>query len=539
MKKLRGFTVNKTLILFILLALVIRVVVVLSRQAINGDEFGYSRLAEHLANGSGYIDILGNVNTIFSPLLPLLSGGMSFILNDIVASGYVVEVLFGCLLLIPAFLLAKEFAGEKAGLYTAALLAVLPIAVEYSTRIYTEGVYTFFLLMAIFFYWRSIHGGALAYAPLAGGMIGLAYLANPSGLFYVVAFLLIFGITAAMARGLRTHYLKAALLFLAVFIVLATPYVIFLHSSLGKWTYSGKSSAGLDLEAAAKDIRWFTPEYEKMIMSLSDDGTEIVDLSQAEDVDPLSYFARNPKTFVKIFTRDLNIFYMEEFPNVIPLWLLPLLGLGLFGAAWDRKRAKAVGFSLLLMAPSVLIFAIEYRPRFFVPFVPLAMIWVAVGWLWLEEWGRKTVSLTVGESRRDYAVRGIPVVIAISVLLPLLMLTAMYTSRQGYNVELKKAGEWLKDNGGGSANVMDRELNSAFYSGGTAVLFPYAGYEDTTDYARLKDVDYLVISRKDIMDFRPGMQVLLENESLHPDWRLIHGGQAAGDNEVLVFELEK
>lgn len=539
MKKLRGFSFNNALIVFILLALVIRVVVALSRQAINGDEFGYSRLAEQLANGNGYIDILGNINTIFSPLLPLLTAGMSFILGDIVTSGYVVEVLFGCLLLIPAYLLARDFAGERAGLYTAALLAVLPLAVEYSTRIYTEGVYTFLLMMAVYFFWRSIHGGALVYAPLAGGMTGLAYLANPSGFFYVVAFLLIFAITAMKASDRGFHFLKAASPFLAVFMVLAIPYIVFLHSNLGKWTYSGKSSAGLDLEAAEKDIRWFTPEYEKLIMSLSDDGTTIVDASQSEDVDPVSYFARNPKFFVKIFTRNLNIFYTEELQDVIPLWLLPLLGLGLFGAAWDRRRAKAIGFSLLLMAPAILIFAIEYRPRFFVPFVPLVIIWVAVGWMWLEEWGKKTVALVWGDDRRDLAARYIPAVIAISVLLPLLMLTGFYTVRQGYNVELKMAGEWLRDNGGVGANVMDRELSAAFYSDGTAILFPYAGYEDTTEYARFNDVDYLVTGRRALIDFRPGMQVLLDDESRHPDWRLIHGGQAGGDSEVLVFELVK
>ncbi|MHB1381734.1 MAG: ArnT family glycosyltransferase [Thermoleophilia bacterium] len=538
MKKLRGITVNRTLVLIILLALAVRVIVALSRQSIYGDEFAYSRLAEELAAGNGFTDMLGRANTIFFPLLPILIAFVSFFISDIVVAGYVVEILFGCLLLIPAYLLGRELAGERAGILTAALLAVLPLAVEYSTRIYTETVYTFFLLMFAYLFWRILHGAPLYHAPLAGAMIGLAYLVNPSAVFYVGAFLALTIVAAVRAGSARAHFIKAATVFLVVFLALAFPYVVYLHGHLGKWTYSGKSSADT-IYAASQGIRWFTPEYEKMLSELNADGTDIVDTSEWDDGDPVSFFIKHPRLFTRILLQNLDIFYTEQSMNVIPLWLLPLLGLGLFGAAWDRSRWQAIAFSLMLMAPVMLIFAIEYRPRFFLPYVPLVIIWVALGWQRLEEWGRKTFAAFNGEARRGLYERLAPVGIALAVMLPLLMATTVYASKYEYNTGLKGVGVWIRDNGGAGGNIMDRELGAAFYADGTAVLFPYADYRETTDYARLKDVDFLVISRGALLDFRPGMKVLLEEESRHPDWRLVHRVQSGGDDELLVFELLK
>lgn len=522
-----------------LLALVIRVAVVLTRQMVSGDEVVYARMAEQLAQGNGLIDMLGVHSTIFMPLVSLLIACFSFLLPDAVISGYVVEILFGCLLLIPAYFLGRELVGERIGLLTAALLAVLPLTVEYSTRIYTEGVYSFFLLSAAFFGWRMLRGGSLRYAAAAGGSLGLAYLANPAGVFYLAAFLLLIVVAAARARARRLWFAKVAVLFLLPFMVFALPYMIYLHGELGKWTYTAKNGSDT-IYAASQGYKWFTPEYEKTFSELSEDGTEVVGMKKwANSSDPTLFFLENPMLYSRIFASNLMIFYREELPKVLPLWLLPLLGLGLFGAGWDRERIKAISYTMLLSAPILLIFAIEYRSRFFMPFISFILIWVAAGWSRLEKWGAETVSLIWSGGIRQRLVRWAPAAVAALVLVPLLLYTALDAAREQYKTEYRVAGEWIKNNAGSDRLIMDREENAAFYAGGTVVQIPYADYGRFTRYARLQQVDYMIIGKQAIKDFRPGLTSLLEGEAFHPDWRLVHSEQESTAKEVLVFELLK
>lgn len=537
LKKRNGLSVNTILILIILLALAVRIGAAFSREALNGDELVYARMADELAQGNGLIDMYGKPSTLFLPLLPIFIAAASFILQSIPLSGYAVEALFGSLLVIPTYLLGRELAGQRTGLMAGALVAVLPLSVEYSTKLYTEGVYTFFLILGSYFFFRLLKRGGLYLAPLAGGAIGLAYLANPSGTYYAGAFALLMAVLALRSSELRPRLIRALPLFLALFAVLAFPYVLYLHGQLGQWTYTGKSGSDT-IVAAQQGVRWFTPEYEKIISGLSPDGTQVMEPVNPDSSNPALVFLKHPVLYGKIFAQNLYVFYSEQLPLVIPLWLLPLLGLGLFGAGWDRQRLKAIGYTLLLIFPLFLIFAIEYRARFFVPYVPLFMIWTAEGWRRLEIWGSETAGLIWREgAARERITRWLPALLAVLVLVPVLAFTAVQTARQGYNTGLKATGEWIRDIAGPGKRIMDRELVAAYYADGTGVLIPYADYERTTNYARLQDTDYLVIGRQALIDFRPDLRVLLDSSQPHPDWRLVH--TEAAPDEVLVFELVK
>lgn len=523
-----------------MLALVIRIAVVLTRQMVNGDQVVYSRMAEQIAQGNGLIDMHGVSSTIFMPLLPIFIAGVSFVLSDIITAGFIVEIFFGCLILIPAYFLGRELVSERVGLMTAALLMVLPLAVGFSTRIYTEGVYSFFLVTAAYFAWRMLHGGSLRFAAAAGVSIGLAYLANPAGVFYVVVFLILISIMAIRERASRIQYFKAGVLFLLPFLIFALPYVVYLHGELGKWTYTAKNGSDT-IYATSQGYRFFTPEYEQTFSELSEDGTEVIGMKKWENSpDPVRFFLQNPKTYLRIAGNNMLTFYREEMPKVLPLWLLPLLGLGLFEAGWDRGKLKAISYTALLSSPIALIFAIEYRSRFFMPFVTFILVWFATGWSRLEQWGVETVPrIWVGETTRRRLIRLTPILIAGLVLVPPLLLISLDVRREGYKTDYRLAGEWLKDNAGSDQRIMDREENATFCAEGTVVQIPYADYGRSTNYARLKDVDYMIIDKVAIRDFRPGLTPLLEDESLHPEWRLVHSERGGPSGEVLVFELVK
>ncbi|MBE0429208.1 MAG: glycosyltransferase family 39 protein [Thermoleophilia bacterium] len=526
------------LVLLVLFSLVIRVAVVLTRQMIAGDETVYARMAENLARGNGPLDMLGSPSTVFFLLLPIMIAGLSFIIDDIVVSGYAVAILFGSLLPVPTYLLGRDLAGERAGFMAAALVAAAPLTVQYSSRIYTEGVYAFFMLMAAWLVWRLLKQGRAADGAAAGLLVGLAYLANPAAVFYAVAFPVLLLAAALRSRLGILKMARGAALLLLVFFLLGLPYVLYLHGELGKWTYSGKTGYS-NIAAAREGQRLATPEVEKETMALTGDGRSIVDMERLEESqDPVSFYLENPATGLKIFLGQIRIFYQEEFPKVMPLWLLPLLGLGLFSSGWDRNRAGAIGYTLLLAAPVLLIFMIDHRARFFVPFVPLGMIWVAQGWQRMEAWGRETAALSIGGRAGERLGHRIPAFLAAAVLLPTLILTLALAASESYSTEYREAGEWIKDNAGRDLRIMDREFSAAYYAGGTVVLIPYADYDRTTAYARFNEVDYLVIGRQALTAGRPELiRLLEEDEGSHPEWRLVHTVLKGADREVLVFEL--
>ncbi|MCL5883462.1 MAG: glycosyltransferase family 39 protein [Actinobacteria bacterium] len=521
-------------------ALAIRALAALKRPMIELDEAVYARMAENLAAGKGPLDLMEFSRVFFSPLYPLFVAGVAVVFRSYVLSGYIVAVVFGSLMVIPTFLLGREFVNERAGLMAAALLAVFPIFVDYSSKLYNESVYIFFLLFGIYFGWHLLKNRRMTCGIMAGVSIGFAYLTNPTSVYYVV---IIAGLAVVITffRGGWGTMLKSVSMLLVFFLIVAAPYLIFLHSEMGKWSFTGKDiTPAIHYYSAVHGLRYNTVEWEKDLYSLTNDGQEvrILRLDELPGINDRSVI-RHPLTYIKIFANQTNIFYTQELVQVFPLWLLPLLGLGLFARGWDRRRAVKVGFLLLMMVPALVIMAMYAHSRFFMPFVPLAIIWVAQGWQKLEEWGSDTITHSLAGPHEALWRRWAPWLIGTAVLLPLLIMSGVTVARQSYPVEYKEAGQWLRQEAGPGSRVMSRDSSVAYYSGGVSVILPYADYESTTHYARLKNVDYLVMADWDINNSRPDLAVLMQDDSQHPDWRLIDRIRPGTGQETLVFQLVK
>ncbi|GBE57869.1 hypothetical protein BMS3Abin01_00795 [bacterium BMS3Abin01] len=530
---------GRILFLLILLAMIVRVVAVLSRQMIMLDETAYVRLAQDLVSGNGMKDIteVGRTATHFSPLLPLLIAGLSTIVRDYVVAAYVIVIAFGSLILLPTYLLGKEFVSERVGLMAAAIVAVLPLVVDYSSRIYNESVYVFFLTLAFVFGFHMIRGCRVLCSTLAGASLGLAYLANPAAIYYPVLFLALLA-ARSIYFGLWRQMIKAMLIFLLCFAVYAVPYFVFLHAELGEWTYSGKTTGG-NYYTATHDLSYGTLAWEKKLQGLTDDGQDIVALRLDKYNDPLKNIVREPVLATKVFARQGYILVTEELPKILPLWLLPLLGLGLFASGWDRRRAAGVGYFLLLMLPALFIIAFYVHDRFFLPFLPLIAIWVAQGWQRLEQWGDETLLLSFGEERHSSWRSRVPWLVGIAVLAPLLLFSLSTVLRKSYPTEYRVAGEWIKETAGPGERILSRYYSPAFYADGIEVILPYADYQSTTDYAREKDVDYLVIGKRELADWRPELFELLSSADEHPQWVLVKTLYKGTDRELMIFRLNQ
>lgn len=534
-------TPGRCLLLIMLMSVVARILVTLSHQMIQFDETAYVRMAENIAAGKGPLDISGLTTTHYSPLLPLLIAGTAVFLKNYILSGYVVVAIFGTLLVVPTYLLGRELIGTRAGLMAAALMAILPFYVGTSEYIYSETVYIFFLLSGLYFGWVMLKTGRRASGAMAGVSLGLAYLANPSGLFYVMT-LLVLALIVAWRKGAWRRMAWPVGLFLFCFMIFAAPYIWYMHHELGRWTYSGKFIAGNTYSATHNIPRDDIGAWEKELMPLNADGTEVKVLELEQDStlnNPVNFILHYPMLAGKNFFKQVYELHARVLQQVFPIWLLALLGLGLFARGWDRSRALALGYLWIMTLPVMLVLSMLAFPRFFMPFIPFVMIPTAIGWLRLEEWAAGTISNTIIGKRREIMLRLAPWVVGVAVLAPVMALAGLTVLKHGYATEYKDAGLWLKDNAGSGKKVMNREFSSAYYAGGTAVVLPYDTYERTTGFARVKGVDYMIISRKAIIDWRPGLMRLLEDTAGHSEWKLVQKVRAGTDRETLIFELDR
>jgi len=530
---------GRILALIVGLSFILHIVMTLKRSTLQFDEIEYVRMAENLGAGRVPLDVTGLTSTHFTALLPLCIAAARMVLRDYVLSAYVVVTVFWSLITVPTYLLGRGLANQKVGLMAAALVAVAPAFVVNQEYVYSESLFIFFLLFAVVFGRHMFRGCRVPCSTLAGASLGLAYLANPAALYYVFIFAAI-AVGVSLKRGVWSHMLRAFGIFLFFFTIFALPYVIFLHSELGKWTYTGKTAAGPIYAATNRLADKPLQEGDAQLGALTEDGRDILLLKMEGDTsssDPVNFILHNPKQALKNFAGQLTAFHNDVLGTLIPLTLLPLLGLGLFASGWTRRGATGVGYLLLMMGPAVLDLMLLAYPRYFLVFVPMAMVWVALGWSRLEAWGSESVELSLDDGGASRYRRWVPWVVGVLVLLPPLAQTAYNGINEQFPVQYKEAGEWLKAETGGGARVMNNAA-SAYYAGGTLVVFPYADYGRTTAYARYQGVDYLVIDLSYI-DTRPELARLLGAAGEHPEWRLVDQVRPDTPDEVLIFHLEK
>ncbi|RLJ04045.1 MAG: hypothetical protein DRP08_02525, partial [Candidatus Aenigmatarchaeota archaeon] len=100
----------------------------------------------------------------------------------------------------------------------------------------------------------------------------------------------------------------------------------------------------------------------------------------------------------------------------------------------------------------------------------------------------------------------------------------------------KDVGIWIKKNLPPRPIIMSRYSHVPFYADGVFVPMPYANYSAVIDYARYKNVDYIIINRDVISIRRPELAFLINETSAAPELKLIFEYNDGKEN-ILVYEL--
>jgi 4-amino-4-deoxy-L-arabinose transferase-like glycosyltransferase len=492
--------------LFLLIALgsafVLRAYIWESRAVVLENEAaGYARQAENLLNGRRFEGIVPGADVVETWLYPVLIAGATLVIRNSETAIRLVSLIAGTCLIVPIYFLALRLYGRRAAYIAAGVTAVHPLLVALSVAGYTEGVNLTLMMAAIYWALRMLEKRPGRSWLFAGIFLALAYLNRTELLAFVpLTIAAIFTVTLLNKESLRPAIL-ASLRLLAVFAILAAPYVAFLWVHTGQFRFEGKNLvnytigqrelAGMSQSEASRGID----------ENLNVTGP-LLDQNRFATYSP---YARTPRDILRYFLKMATLKKYWVYRDVLTsfalgslvIWIVAVLGL--FAAPWDRERFFGEMYLIIVMAYFVVILLASHArfERYTFSLLPIALLWFSRGVVAIWDWGEKSIAAIqrraiLNPKAVGTTLAAVPVII---VLLASLSGTRdvneLATGRPPY-LPLKKAGLWLREAHPSSKNIFSSAV-VAYYAGADQWLYPYADGSLALRYIRAKHPDYLVI----------------------------------------------
>jgi hypothetical protein len=358
----------------------------------------------------------------------------------------------------------------------------------------------------------------------AGAVLGLAYLTRDEAIAFcggLSIFALMWLWTEAKYLTLKTSC--AVVLFALSFLLVAAPYLWYLHLHTGQWMISGK----LQMSWRAGGFRdEGKTTQDQLYSSLDSSGTEINWLSSERfQGNVLNNVIAHPSVLLRRVLRHAGSLKENFFTRTNFWWaLLPLVILGLFKQPWSRRRLRYEAFLLTSIAVLLVVFLpFGFLVRYFAPAFPILLMWTARGALELGRWLQETVVLSGGVPLSNrYVQAGLGCLPAGTAVLALL-LTIPVTAERAIGIMHfgdEEAGRWLKTHIPGDAKVMAMDVAVAVYSGRGWVPSPYTDWARFMKYATAHGAQYLVVRDWELEETRPELASIVQRGA--PELELIY-----------------
>jgi len=198
------------------------------------DDYVYMKLAR-----SFFFDFnltIHNVEvSIYPPLYPIILS-ISYLFKDAQLVYFFMKVInsiLSSLIIIPTFLLAREFLNEKKSLIIAIIIAILPSNFAYSSYIMSENLFYTLFLFSIYFIYRAYQDNKYKYQVLAGLFIGLSFLTRTIAIGLLAILFISYFIIMLYNKKFLFNLIKKLILISFVFILVTSPWIIFNYNIYG------------------------------------------------------------------------------------------------------------------------------------------------------------------------------------------------------------------------------------------------------------------------------------------------------------------
>ncbi len=353
------------------------------------DEGVYVRIAENFLAGKGLI-LTPLRKAVFPPLYPLFLAGLLKTGLPLFPAARVSQALLGafsCLLIGGVARLAFSGLGERvsrgAGVLSALLLAVYPMAVIYPARMMTENLLLFLLPAAVLALLRSVFSPRpLLWILLGGVLVGLGTLCRPT----LLPFLLMVLVWLAVAGYERPSYPVRAGGFLIAFILVILPWQIRNYRVLGT-VVPITSAAGANLyiannPAAIGGSMGYRYLMQAGVFHLGSNEDEISYNRHYRD-QALGFIRDNPGLFISLSLRRLIWFYHLDYhyrgPMILVICFHLVLALALAGLWIARRCWRAALLPTLAILNFTLVHSVFLSEgRYRLPLIPFLLAFAAL-----------------------------------------------------------------------------------------------------------------------------------------------------------------
>lgn len=527
-----------------LVALLFRLLLLRWRFAIGFDEPHYLQLGAAAAIGSWEAVL----HPYWPPMYPALVALFSVFSHDFESVGRAVNILCGVATLVPIYVLARELFSETSARLATALLALFPALAFGATDALAESSYTLWTISGVATGWFALKVRSPALFAGTGVLFGLGYLTKPEGLGYLVVFA---GVAALVGvwrlwRQRDRRLLLGAALTIAASLLVAFPYLVYLKGETGGWIISGKYKVNrFDVNS---------------INYLSADDTQLpLDMAYHQgnfyEYNPETHAGkdgrtRTPGELAAWIAENLYKIFRSEMAGAMTAPLFALVVLGFFSQSWLREKAY-MNFYLLLYFIFFWLMVIPFfhiNARYFTPLLPLCFVWAGQGVCIapkpFEQMISAVASGKIGQRApllaKAAVVAGLLGVSFLPEMGKIISRSPADTDFWNDAVELKAAGEWLRQNTQGPPVLMSYNKAVDFYAGQRDIrktaTFSYDNIHRIVRYAKHRGVTHLVLNERYRSNF-PNLEPLFTLQEIPPELALVYDRQVVNGLRVRIFAL--
>ncbi len=481
----------------------------------------YVTLARNLLAGRGYVGILGETELVMVSLFPHLIAALGWVVGDLVWAGRLLALVSSAALVFPVHRLGQAWFGGRAGVWAALLIALHPYLVEYAPLVRVEPLFLLAWLWGIYATWRAgeagPHSSWIWGVPVA---FGLAYLLKSEGAVYFATSLVLLG-WFWWRRWPTSRVVSTLLVQAGLFALLAAPMVGWLTWQTGRLTLETKGAVNYHIaQRIAQGMDYYQAAY-----GLKPDGTPAGALLDRNRLvrageGPQRPDLTNPaylQGMMRVLQRE---WYLLMWPLLGRFWLLFAVLGGIVAATrgeWRPLLFTGWYGGLAMVGVATILFV---WTRYLLPLVPLAALWVAYGVDTLADILIGGFILSSRVAQRWQAVVALVLVGFLVGTHPYLR-PALTRWQSAPDLEQRMAGEWLREyDPNPSKRIMSTTSQVPYYADGVHVPMAVDRPERIARYARLRGVDYVVVST--VKDANRPARAWLEPTGVPPGWEPIY-----------------
>ena len=552
--KTKSFFKDRYIWLLLIISLSVRIYLSFFTYVIKNDSVAFMQNAKFFASG----DFSSGLGHDYHPLYSLIMAALYKVVPNMELSGTITSVLFGTLTVIVFYLIGKSVFDRKISFVSAIILAFHPYAVRFSADIISDSTYFFFFISALGLGYFAITNRKLLLFALTGICSALAYLTRPEGIgiIIIVAFWCALK-DCVKIKVLWKEKLVSILILVVSFLVFSMPYLVFIKQDTGSWSLTKKKKvsnlAGLGKVLATlksdrsvkkesdkeKEVSGLV-ESEKVLVTPRNDRSAEEGNNEKKDVSDLAVpgkvldtlksdrLVKDGSDKKKSYWRDIIkqmtarksnfkihmngiLHVIKKYVSTFHPFLFIFLIIGVIN--WtriDRKRFFGIYVTSTILFYLIILYRLNLTHlghgdniyqypsrRHLMPLVIPGVFFVGLGVYAAGAWIHEkfhNCHFIVGFKellKSTWIVQLIVLIIVVSVLLPKTLKPQRF-DKHG----IKVVGQWIRTNFHKSSfAILSSSLRNTYYSGGKH--FQAENINGALDYARAKNVDYILITYKE------------------------------------------